>query len=775
MERVIRWILNRPIVVIVAIFLPTLYFGWHLPQVEVNNNVVAMFPKNDPDLLYYQDFYKEFGNEEFIAVYFQCDDVFDLRILRMIDRMTKRFQELPDVDQVLSVTNFQSTYNQGDVLVLGALENELSTLQPSNMEGVRQRILSDPLYHKAVLVSKDGKAAHIAILLKKLFHMKDTEQVVQQVRKIMKEEEQRENIPITMGGTPFYLAEVQKAYERDNWVMTPILLLVVFIVLWIIFRSLWLPLAPLVVTGFSTIWTFGLIVVTGRFVTALTEILLPLLLVYGVLNSVHLLTAYRQRFRAEKSSRETISETISSIALPCFWASATTAIGFLSLMTSSVSVIREFGWYSAFGVMVSYLFTFTLLPMALDRWGWIPSEKIERKGSFVKEFVVVLVDLANRYRGSVLVGGMVLTLLFGFWSTRTIVDTNYLSLFRDDAEITQAERLASRLFGSWSPLEFSIRYRGGESILEYSVLKQVEEIQGYLESLPSIDKSLSVADVLKKTNQELHGGDPNFYTIPQDKMAIERLALFVGDTGGKHGLSSYLSSDWTRMRLTARTFILPSKELVALFDKIEKHIQKEIDPRLEIQITGDATLDHKLTVKILDTEIQSFSMAFLLIFIVMIFALRSWKLALIAIPANLFPVAVMLGTMGKTGVSLNIGTCTIASVLISMAVDDTIHFLHRFKEELAEKKDYGAALKSTMEIVGSPIVYTSFVLAAGFWVLVFSSFVPAIHFGLLSGIGVIAALVGDIIILPALLMSSKPIRVNSAEALKVKENVATEG
>jgi predicted RND superfamily exporter protein len=456
-------------------------------------------------------------------------------------------------------------------------------------------------------------------------------------------------------------------------------------------------------------------------------------------------------------------EAISAVARPSLWASVTTGIGFLSLTTSSVPIIQEFGLYSAFGVMVSYLFTFILLPMALDQWGWVPSERVEKRGSFVKEFVLILVDLSERYRGSVLIGAVALMGLFGFWATRTVVDTNYLNLFRDDAPVLQSERLVSELFGSWSPLEFSVRYRDGRDILQYSVFQEIEKVQTYLESLPSIDKSLSVADVLKKTNQELHGGGPDFYTIPQDKMAIERLVLFAQNSGGRRGLSSYLSSDGTRMRLTARTHIFPSKEFVGFFNQIEEHIQKQIDPQLEMKLTGDLFLTHKLTVNILNTEIQSFSMAFLLIFIVMIFALRSWKLALIAIPPNLFPVAVMMGTMGKTGLALDIGTCTIASVLISMAVDDTIHFLHRFKEELAHRKDYSAALKATMEIVGPPIVYTSLVLTIGFWVLVFSSFVPAINFGLLSGIGVIAALVGDVIILPALLIWIKPIRVSSSE------------
>ncbi|MBI4209113.1 MAG: MMPL family transporter [Deltaproteobacteria bacterium] len=756
MIRYTQWVLKHPLLTLFILLVPTLYFTWRLPELEVNNGVVAAFSPEDPDLLYYQDFYKEFGNEEFICVFFNSEDIFNLQTLQWIDRMTKRFEEIPYVDQVLSITSFGSAYNQEETLVMGSLGDELGSLQPSDMERVRKRVLSDPLYTKALLLSKDGNAVFIALVLEKLSSLKYTGQVVQQVRAIIAEEESREGVDLVIGGTPFYLVETQKAYIRDNQVMTPILLFVVFGVLLTVFRNPWLSLTPLVVSGLSLIWTFGFVVSMGRFVTPLTEIILPLLLVYGVLNSVHLLSVYRQVYRKGGPSEEVVLRSLSEIAKPCLWASITTAIGFLSLMASSVTIIYEFGFYSAFGVMVSYFFTFTLLPLGLHRWRWIPSPKMERQGSFVQKMVLSLIDLTEKYRNFVLMSGVGVIALFAFWATRITVDTDYLKLFREDAEVIQNERLASKWFGSWSPLEFSIRYRDGRDVLEYSALQEIEKFQGYLESLPSIDKSLSVADVVRKANQELRGGDSQFYVIPQDKRALDRLAFFLEGLGGERGLRSYLSSDRTRMRMTARTHVLPSKEFVKLFGQMESYIQQEIDPQLEIKPTGDTFLGHKMTARILDTEIQSFSLAFLLIFIVILLALRSWRLAVIAIPPNLFPVVIMLGTMGKMGISLNIGTCTIASVLISMAVDDTIHFLHKFRNELEKKKDCNAAVKATMEGVGIPIVYTSLVLAAGFWVLIFSSFVPAIHFGFLSGVGVLGALLGDVIILPALLMWLKP-------------------
>ncbi|MBI4208237.1 MAG: MMPL family transporter [Deltaproteobacteria bacterium] len=761
MVRIVRWVLDHALATILIVLIPTIYLGWQFQELKVNTDIAATFHPDDPDLQYYNDFYKEFGTDEFISVHYFYEDVFDLRVLRLVDRMTHQFEELPQVEQVLSVTNFNSAYNQGEILVVGSLEDELSTLESSDMGAVRERVLSDPLYYKTFLIAKDGKATNVLILLKKSSSPTYKRELVQELRSIIENAEKIEGLTVFLGGIPVYQVSLEEAYERDNRIITPILLLMIFLVLFYIFRNSWVPGTPLMIAGISVIWTLGFVAAIGKFLSPLTEVVLPLLLVYGVLNSTHLLSAYRQRFRPTEDRHHIVLEAVSQVATPCLWASVTTSLGFLSLLTSSVTTVQEFGLYSAFGVVVSYLLTFTLLPLALSRLKWDPLSHMKKEGSVIKELTVILGSFADRYRRPVLLGALLLVLLFGTWVSRVIVDTYHLQFLKENSEVMQHERLVTEKIGDWPAVEFSVGYKDGSEVLEYPVLHQMEELQQYLESFPSIDKSFSLADILKKTNQELHGGDPSFYTIPTEKNSIERLLIFVADMGGERGIKSYLSADGKRMRVTARSKILPSKEFVAMSEQIKEHLAQNFDPKLNIQLTGDLWLGQKMTVEVLDTEIQSFALAFVLIFIVLMIALRSWRLALIAIPANVFPVVIILGVMGKWGIFLDMGTCTIASIVISMAVDDTIHFLHGFRHELTQKGDYGVALRATMEKVGQPIVYTSFVLAAGFWVLVFSSFVPMVNFGLLSGIAVMAALVGDVIVLPALLMLIKPIRMAS--------------
>jgi predicted RND superfamily exporter protein len=383
---------------------------------------------------------------------------------------------------------------------------------------------------------------------------------------------------------------------------------------------------------------------------------------------------------------------------------------------------------------------------------------VRSKDSMIQTFLFELMNWVRMWKWVVLGGFALVVCMFGYLLTRVEVEVDTLKMFKSDSVIGETYRKGTEWFGGWAPLEFSLVSKSGRPVNEPEILREIEKFQKYLEELPSIDKSLSIVDFIKKGRQELRGGAKEFSQIPETVEEAARLIGFIEMVGGREGLSNYFREDGKRTRITAWSFIMPSRQYGEVFEEINSYIGKNIDPDLEIRNTGGLWLGQRLLSQILLTEVQSFALAFLLISLCLIFALRSWKLALVALPPNVFPVAVVLGTMSVTGIFLDVGTCTIASIVIAMAVDDTIHFLHKFREVIEVKKDYTLAMMETMEKVGPPIVYTSLVLMAGFWVLVFSSYIPALNFGFLSGIAVFVALIGDIVVLPALLFWLRPVR-----------------
>jgi predicted RND superfamily exporter protein len=583
------------------------------------------------------------------------------------------------------------------------------------------------------------------------FHLR----VVQEVRKILAQE-QESGIRFWIGGNPFGQAVLEEMFFQDLRFVVPIMIFMVAGVLIFVFRRFLYGSFPFLVITITTIWTFGGVAALGWRLSSISELALPLLLVYGVLDSVFFLNDYRNRAQ-RMERRQAILATVEAIWKPCFYTSLTTALGFASLALSSVAVVRDFGLYSAYGVLVCYLMTFVVLPLCLD---YFPISRVSPTVSSASGMLRLLggvKDLAIRYRTLILVATVVIVALCGYGIADIVVDTDPMKLYRPNTEIVHSEAEGRRLFGTWAALGFSLEVVGEGSFADPTLLREIEKLQRYLEGLPPISRSISIVDLLKKARQELYGGDPAFAVIPEGAREAQHLLGILEAFGAGREVQMFLREDARRARLIAYSLLLSSRQHGALFREIQTWMDQNLSSRLKVHMTGHIQLALLLLDRILRTEIQSFSCAFLVICICLLIAFKSWRLALIAIPPNLFPVVILLAVMGKMGISLNVGTCTVASIVIGMAVDNTIHFLHRFREELDVAKDYPLALQKTIEVVGPPMVYTSLVLAVGFFILALSTFVPAMNFGFLSGIAVVGALVGDIVILPALLLWLKPL------------------
>ena len=757
MLKVITWFLERRMLALLALSTTTIYFAFNLSNLRVDTSQDSMFEADDPEMIYYHQFVKDFGSDEVLGIYFEVQDLFNVNTFQMIDELTHKFGKIKGVEEVISVTNYKRIFNRNGVLTIQPIEDELAYWTQISSD-IRKEIQEDALLFKLQLISRNYKGAAFLLPLEKNGDPAYRSKIIKEVRRINEESERVYGIHFYIGGSPFGEFALEETFKRDMGIVGPLMLMMVILILLFIFRSPLYSALPLLVIMMSCIWTFGFVAAMGWKVTPITEIALPLLLVYGILASVYFLNAYRNIIQNGVAPKDAILNVVDQLWKPCFYASMTTAVGFASLTVSSVSMVEYLGLYSAFGILVSLMATFLVLPLILSSLPLSLVGKTTQSNSFLSGFLHEVRDGVARYEKSVLLGAFIVMGILGYWSFGVIIDTDTLKLFKENSEAVHNEAAGKRIMGPWAPIEFSVEAGDGYQLDDPVLLREIEKLGNYLEGLPHIGETLSIVDILEKARQELHGGDKRFYSIPDTVTEVKHILGFIELVGGERGLHSYLREDLMRTRITARSEFLSARQHTALFEEIEKYIVENMPSSIKIKLTGHIWLGQKLLNRILYTEIQSFSLAFLMIFLLIAFSLRSWRLALVAIPPNIFPVVVILGMMGKFGINLDVGTCTVASIVIAMAVDDTIHFLHRFKQEIEEKKDYSIAIMATMEKVGPPIVYTSLVLMVGFWVLIFSSYVPALNFGFLSGVAVLAALVGDIVILPALLMWTRPIR-----------------
>ena len=309
----------------------------------------------------------------------------------------------------------------------------------------------------------------------------------------------------------------------------------------------------------------------------------------------------------------------------------------------------------------------------------------------------------------------------------------------------------TRLNGA-NTIEISIQHKNGESLITPEILNTIDRIETYLADLPIVGTTTSVNTFIKQMNKSFHAEDPQFYAIPESR---EMIAQYMFIYGGDE-MYNFLNDTYAWTRISARISEHSSKKLKAYINGIQDFIENKIDDQnLEIRITGRTFLVNKLVKGIVDSQVNSLALAFIVIFATLFIVFKSFKLGLLSLIPNSLPILFNLGLMGVTGIPLNTATAIISAVVIGIAVDDTIHFLTVYQSGRNQKMSMGEAAIKAMRIKGEPIMLTSFILCCGFGVMVFSSFVPTIQFGFLSAVIMISAMVCDLVILPALMFYAK--------------------
>lgn len=336
-----------------------------------------------------------------------------------------------------------------------------------------------------------------------------------------------------------------------------------------------------------------------------------------------------------------------------------------------------------------------------------------------------------------------------FGLTRIRVETNLIEYFKKGSAIYQDFQFIDNRLNGVDTLEISIKSKNDESLMTPGVLKQIEAMESYLVSLPIVGITTSVNTFIKQMNKSFHAEKPEFYSIPDSgEMIAQYMLIYGGDE-----IYNFLNDDYTWTRISARISEHSSKELARYLNDISAFIEKNINTSdIEVRVTGKTFLVNKLLKSIVDSQVESLLLAFVIIFGILFLVFRSFKLGCISLIPNGLPILFNLGLMGLVGIPLNTATAIISAVAIGIAVDDTIHYLTMYQFYRSQGMPMGEAALESVKAKGEPIMVTSFILCFGFGVMVFSSFVPTIQFGFLIAVIMLFAMVCDLFILPALLL-----------------------
>ncbi len=720
-------------------------------NLPLETSLESMVLEDDPDLIFYQKFKQQFGEDEFLVVGFSVADVFAPEILQFIREQTARLEALPEVREVVSLTNVDEFVGADNDFIVRPLVSEIKN-DLKALALLRQRALSSHLIRDSLL----AKAGTATLLLLRPHSFTatggDKAALVEKVKRIFAGQNTRyPKLEYHLAGWLVTDAAMSAYMNRDLALFVPLTYIVLAVFLWLALRNFRAVFIALVNILFCLVSTLALLHLVGGSLNPVTAILLPLMMALAVSDSIHLFVDFFARDHSSGDLPEIMLKTVKSLALPCFLTSLTTAIGFIALAVSVIPPIRSFGLAAAGGMILEFGFSMTIIPLGL--YFLRNHSSLRRPARSGQGFMPAILEklvfwVTRRYR-AILWGAVLLTVIAFYGSLRLTVATDLLSYFKKSSPVHQGACFIDERLGGVNTLEISCYAAEPDAILQPENLVVLDKIERFLRAQPQVSQVTSINNFLKEMNRAFYDEAEARYELPQSKaLAAQYLLLYDGSE-----LENFVDSEYQRARLSARITAHDSRIVEKLNREVRNYIRTELaGSTLEIRVTGKTVLTNKLIKDIVDSQIQSLVLATGLIFIVFLIVFRSLRLGLLAMIPNLLPILCNFGLMGYAGIPLNSATAIISAVAIGIAVDDTIHFVCHYQSGLKGGLPVADAVRRTLVVKGMPIITTSIIMVAAYSLLLAASFVPTIQFGFLSALIMLFAVVADLMVLPAVLL-----------------------
>lgn len=552
-------------------------------------------------------------------------------------------------------------------------------------------------------------------------------------------------------------------FTNDSAVGTLMTLALLALLSLLLFRiSLVGLFGPLTVVVLSIILVLGLMGAVGWPITLFFGITPTLLCAVGVAQSVHIIIEYQRHYATSGSRQKAVQSAISKVGGACLMAALTTAFGFLVMYVSELKSLSQMALYSAVGVMLTLVFSVSLLVVFLaggKSKDEANTDKSTTQNSGVNKTVERAVEFCinlNLNHGKTLITtGIVLLAISIVGLTQLKIDFNFLTEFKEHVDWRIDTEKAEEEMGGILNVAYIIDTGKTDGVKDPELLKAIDQLQTYASSLPFVKKTFSVVDIQKDLNRSFHGDDKEWYQVPLQQDLVAQYFLVYEISGGDE-LEDYVTPDFSSTVLELRVEITESSNVLALMQSIREYAQKNPLPGAEIRETGIGLMWIKIADYIGDTQIYGYSLIFIGIAVFLCIAFGSIRVGLLTMIPNVAPVVVVLGYMGLTGMYLDYMKLLLATIAIGIAVDDSIHLVTRFRRQFFLTGNYQKAMTLAMRDVGPALIITTLILIGAFSCYMLSDMQVITSFGLLLSLSIAVALIADLLFMPALLMAVKP-------------------
>lgn len=771
---------DNPIKVILFILLILAFPISNLPKVTMDTSTEGFMHENDPVLLDYNAFREQFGRDERIGIAIRSDHIFSLAFLTTLKALHQELEaKVPYLEEVTSLYNVRNTRGETDKLYTDDLLEPFPTTQ-AEVDVIKKRALSSEFYRN-LLINQTGDMTSIMIETDAYSHEgveqmdnldaltegfeeepttqkpkaflsdKENAQIVQTVLEIV-DQYRSQGLEIYVAGSPTVNHALKLQMRTDMQKFMRITLILILIFLFVIFRRLSAVFYPLLVIILSLLTTVGTMGWMGVAFKLPTQIVPSLLLAVSIGATVHVLSIFFDRFNQNGDKREAMGYTLGHSGLAIAMTSVTTAIGIASFSGSEVAPVSDMGKYASLGVMVSLVLTLTLLPalLSLTRLKPKPTQISHRLDGIMKKIAAV----PTRHTRGVLIGSLILVLVSLAAATQIRLSHNPLKWFHADNPNRVATEVIDQKMNGSVTIEVVLdtgKENGWIDPEKLNILNDyTQELEKYVDPYTHIGKVVSLATIVKETNQALHGNDSAFYTIPQEQNLVSQ-ELLLFENSGSDDLEDVVDSQFSKARVTVKLPWNDTIEAQTVLDHI-RTLTPKIFTDMNVTVTGMVPLLSNTFSHAIKSSVISYFIAFFAIAVMMMLILNSVRIGLLSMIPNLTPIIMGLLLMYIAKIPLDMFTLLIGSIAIGLAVDDTIHFSHNFRRYYLQTQDTTKAIELTFLTTGKAMVITTVVLSLGFFAYLAAYMISVQNFGLLTGSVILFALLCDLLLAPALMI-----------------------
>lgn len=771
-EVVARLILRNRIIILIGLLLITIFFSFQWKNMRFTYTEANLLPDDNDVNITYNEFLKVFGEEgNLIVLGIKDPTLFTVEKLNAWNQLADDFKKYPEVETVLSIKDLQKLVKN--------TEQETFELEPFITDSVHsaeeisvleKQLFEQYPFYDNFLFNKETKTIRTAIYLDK--EIVNTPQrkdfVLNDLEPIIAKFETAQNMDVRVSGMPYIRTlNAQIIVDEIPWFIGAALFMT-SLIFYLFFRSFRATFISLIVVCFGVMWTFGILGLLNYEITVLTALIPPLIIVIGIPNCIFLINKYQHEVKLHGNKAKSLQRVITKVGNATLMTNLTTASGFATFILTESTLLKEFGIVASLSIVGIFILCVLIIPIIYSFLPYPKERHLEHLNRrWIGGFVSWIERMVKGHRIAIYFTSVAVLALSIIGIFQIKISGSLIEDMPKKTEFFKDIRFFEQEFSGIMPLEFMIDTKRKKGVMKLSTLKRMEELEQVIEETHELSRPISVVSLVKYSKQAYYNGNPEYYQLPTSQENSFILSYAKNSSSEANLLQNFVDSTGQYARITTFMKDIGTDKMERIEENLENKINKVFPPeQYNVIMTGKALVFQKGTTYLVKNLAISLSLAIFLIALFMAYMFRSLRMILVSLIPNLLPLVITAGLMGYFGVPIKPSTILVFSIAFGISVDDTIHFLAKYRQELKAndwkvKKSVYAALRET----GVSMFYTSIVLFFGFSVFTISSFGGTVALGALVSVTLLFAMLSNLLLLPSLLLSLEKTIANE-EVLK---------